>query len=580
MVDSRTASHILSQIAAYLELRGENRFKSRAYETAARAILALGADDLAPLYYSGEIESARGLGPATLAVVRDLVEKGSSRYLDQLREATPEGLLDMLRIPGLSPEKIHKIYEGLDISELAQLEDAARDGRLAKLKGFGPKTAEKILKGIAFSRETGVLALYPQARAEAERLATMVREHPDIREAAIAGAVRRHREVASGVSIVACCRGNASPAAVATSFTRIAGVREATGEGSDCVDIHFIDGARLTLRCVSAAQFPLALWRATGSDEHVTLVTTRLEDRGLTLNGNELRDGSGSIAIPNEQTLYRAAGLDFIPPELREAEGEIEAAARHELPTLLEPSDIRGVLHCHTLYSDGKSSVREMADAARQRGWSYLGISDHSAVAFYASGMSVDEVLAQHQEIDALNAELTPNGFRVLKGVEADILADGRLDYDAELLARFDFVIGSIHSRFGMDGLAMTERVLRALDDPFLTILAHPTGRLLLSREAYALDVEAVIEKAAEVGVALELNADPHRLDLDWRHLIEAKRRGARVALGPDAHSVRGLDNVRVGVGMARKGWLGAADLLNSGDADSVVAFARSRRKA
>jgi DNA polymerase (family 10) len=246
---------------------------------------------------------------------------------------------------------------------------------------------------------------------------------------------------------------------------------------------------------------------------------------------------------------------------------------------LLEPADIRGVLHCHTLYSDGKSSVREMADAALQHGWSYIGISDHSAVAFYASGMSVDEVLAQHEEIDTMNDELAPNGFRVLKGVEADILVDGRLDYDPDILARFDFVIGSIHSRFGMDGPAMTERVLRALDDPFLTILAHPTGRLLLSREPYALDVEAVIDKAAEVGVALELNADPHRLDLDWSHLIEAKRRGARVALGPDAHSVRGLDNVNVGVGMARKGWLEASDLLNAGGVDDVVAFARSRHK-
>lgn len=580
-MDSRTASHVLSQIAAYLELRGEDRFKSRAYESAARAVLSLGADDLGPMLRSGEMEGVRGVGPATLAVIRDLVETGSSRYLDQLREATPEGLLDMLRIPGLSPEKIYKIYEGLDIADVAQLEEAARDGRLAKLKGFGPKTAQKILKGIAFSRETGVLALYPQARAEAERLLVLVREHPDIRDAAIAGTIRRHVEVASGVSIVGCCREDCSPAAVATSFTRIGGVKSATGEGTDSVDIHFIDGVRLAFRCVSPAHFAVALWRATGSDEHVALVQARLAERGIELLGDELRGDTGaSMALPDEQTLYRMAGLDFIPPELREAEGEIDAAARHELPTLVEPADVHGVLHCHTLYSDGKSSIREMAEGARDRGWSYLGISDHSAVAFYASGMSVEQVLAQHEEIDAVNAELAPNGFRVLKGIEADILADGRLDYDDGILARFDFVIGSIHSRFGMNEAAMTERVLRALDDPFLTILAHPTGRLLLSREPYALDIETVIEKAAEVGVALELNADPHRLDLDWRHLIEAKRRGARVALGPDAHSVRGLDNVGIGVGMARKAWLEAGDLLNSGDADSVVAFARGRRKA
>lgn len=581
MIDSRTAAHVLSQIAAHLELRGENRFKSRAYETAARAVLALGVDDLAPLVTSGEISGVRGLGPATVAVIRDLVETGASRYLDQLREATPEGLVDMLRVPGLSPEKIHKIYEGLEIADLAQLEEAARDGRLAKLKGFGPKTAEKILKGIAFSRDTGVLALYPHARVEAEHLAALVREHPDIREVVIAGAVRRHREVASGVSLVACCREDASPVAVATSFTRIGGVREATGAGTERVDIHFVDGVRLALRCVAPTGFAVALWRSTGSDEHVALVQARLEERGLALDGDELRDARNIVLpVPDEQTLYHAAGLEYVPPELREAEGEVDAAARHALPTLLEPSDVRGVLHCHTLYSDGKSSVREMAEAARARGWSYLGISDHSAVAFYAGGMSVARVLAQHEEIDALNAEFMANGFRVLKGIEADILVDGRLDYDPNILAGFDFVIGSIHARFGMDGPAMTQRVLRALDDPFLTILAHPTGRLLLSREPYALDVEAVIEKAADVGVALELNADPHRLDLDWRHLIKAKRRGARVALGPDAHSVRGLDNVGIGVGMARKGWLEASDLLNAGDADSIIAFARNRRKA
>jgi DNA polymerase (family 10) len=352
-------------------------------------------------------------------------------------------------------------------------------------------------------------------------------------------------------------------------------VRQAAGEGSDTVEIRFVDGVRLNLRCVSAARFALALWRATGSEEHVELVRSRLAERGLTLVGDEVLDGHRPLDLPNEEALYRAADLAYIEPELREAEGEVDAAARGSLPRLLVPADISGVLHCHTVYSDGKSTIREMARGAEARGWSYLGISDHSAAAFYASGLSRERVLAQFEEIDELNAGLT--NFRVLKGIEADILADGRLDYDAELLAQFDFVIGSIHSRFGMNGPAMTERVLRALDDPFLTVLAHPTGRLLLSREPYALDVDAVIEKAADVGVAVELNADPRRLDLDWRHLIEAKRRGATVALGPDAHSVSALDNVAIGVGMARKGWLEASDLLNARDTEGVLAFARSR---
>ena len=577
MVDSRTAAHVLSQIAAYLELRGENRYKARAYETAAKGILALGTDDIAPFLASGEIGRIRGLGPATLSVIRDLVELGASTYLDQLRETTPEGLLEMLKIPGLSPEKIHKIYEELEITDIATLEEAARDGRLATIRGFGPKTAERVLKGIAFSRETGALELYPRARLAAEHLLALVREHPEIDQAVIAGAIRRHREVAGATSIVARCTPEATPERVARSFTRLNGVREATGQDTDTVDIRFVDGVRLNLRCVSATRFAVALWRATGSEEHVELVRSRFAERGLVLVNDDLLDGDRPLDLPNEEALYRAADLEYIDPALREAEGEVDAAARHALPRLLVPGDVRGVLHCHTVYSDGKNTIAEMARGARARGWSYLGISDHSAAAFYASGLPRNKVLAQFEEIDELNAELTD--FRVLKGIEADILADGRLDYDTELLAQFDFVIGSIHSRFGMDGPAMTERVLRAFDDPFITVLAHPTGRLLLSREPYAIDVDAVIEKAAEVGVAVELNADPRRMDLDWRYLIEAKRRGATVALGPDAHSVNALDNVVIGVGMARKGWIEPSDLLNARDTEGVLAFARSRRR-
>jgi DNA polymerase (family 10) len=577
-MDSRTAAHVLSQIAAYLELRGENRFKTRAYETAAQGILALGADDLAPLLESGTLGTVRGLGPATIAVVRDLVETGSSRYLDELREATPDGLLEMLRVPGLSPPRIHAIYEELGIEDVGALEEAARDGRLAKLKGFGPKTTAKLLKGIAFAREAGMLLLAPQAVVEARRLLAMVREHPDVVDAAVAGSIRRRREVAADVDVVACCRAGAAPEEVAASFTRIGGVKRADSNGPASVSIRFVDGRRLDLHCARPEHYAVALWRATGSDAHVTLVRTRLAERGLHLAGDEVHDADGRPQpIGSEDDLYRAAGLDLVPPELREALGEVDAAERHALPRLVTLADIRGVLHCHTHYSDGRHSIAEMARAAAERGWSYLGISDHSASAFYASGMPREKVLVQHEEIDALNADPSLD-VRVLKGIEADILADGRLDYDPETLGRFDYVIGSVHSRFGMDAAAMTERILRALDDPHLTMLAHPTGRLLLSREPYAFDLDAVIEKATAVGVAVELNADPRRLDLDWRHLVGAKRAGATIAIGPDAHSITGLDVMDIGVGMARKGWLEAGDVLNAGTAEDVLAFARRRR--
>ena len=574
-MDSRTAANVLSQIAAYLELKGENSFKRRAYAGAAQGLLALGADDLGPLYRSGELGRVRGLGPATLAVVRDLIETGESRYLEQLRESMPEGLLEMLDVPGLSPLKIHQIHEGLGIETLEELEAAAKDGRLATLPKFGPKTVAKLLRGIATAREHGTLRLYHHAYIEAQRLLASVANHPDVARAELAGALRRRAEVVARSDIVAECRSN--PVAVAQSFTRLAGIKSARGEGTS-VSIRFVDGAELELHCVDRDRFAVALWRATGSDTHVSAVTAALEANGVEVDDDRLRDSSGGfIPTPDERSIYSAAALAFVEPELREGLGEVDAARRRALPPLVTLADIRGVLHCHSHYSDGKASIGEMAQAAKERGWSYIGITDHSQAAFFAGGLSREAVRAQHDEIDELNATL--DGFRVLKGIEADILADGRVDYGDELLDEFDFVVGSIHSRFSMDRTTMTDRVLRALDDPRLTILAHPTGRLLLSREPYALDVEAVLEKAAALGVAVELNADPHRLDLDWRHLQTAKRLGVTIEIGPDAHSARGLDNMEVGVGIARKGWLERADVLNARSADDVVAFARARRR-
>ena len=574
-MDPRSAAHVLSQIAQHLELRGESAFKSRAYEQAATALLGVDTDDLAPAFRDGTLASTRGLGPATLSVVRDLIETGESSYLEQLRATTPSGLLDLLRVPGLGVAKIRKLHESLGIDSLQSLEAAARDGRVAALPRYGPKTAEKILKGIEFVRKSGSGKLYPRAAAEGERFLAMVRSHPAVVVAELAGSLRRRRETVDDVDIVAACEGD--PMEVARSFARISGVREATGVGTGSVSIVYVDGTRLDLTCVERDAFVVALWRVTGSVEHVNDVTARLAVRGFSLEKDQLLDERrGVVPVSDEGALYARAGLAFVPPELREGRGELEAAARGEVPTLLEASDIRGVLHCHSTWSDGKATIAEMADAARERGWSYIGITDHSQAAFYASGLPRDRVLAQHEEIDALNA--TRADVRVLKGVEADILADGALDYDSDLLDRFDFVIGSVHSRFSMDRAAMTARVLRALDDPHLTILGHPTGRLLLSREPFAIDIDAVLEKAGALGVAVELNADPHRLDLDWRHIPQARRYGAMIEIGPDAHSPKGLDYMATGIGIARKGGLGASDVLNARSADDVLAFARARR--
>ena len=571
MTDPRSAAHVLARIAAYLELHGENKFKARAYDTAAKALRGF-PNDLAGALESGELAAVRGLGPATLAVVRDLVEHGQSRYLEQLRQTTPEGLLELLDVPGLTPAKIHAIHEALGIESVEELEEAARDGRLAKLPRYGKKTADRILAGIASMRARGNQRLYYQARYEGKRMRAMIEAHPDVARAVIAGPLRRHCETVGNLDVVAACR--RAPAEVAASFTRIGGVKSVRGGGSS-VEILFIDGVTLRLHCALERDFGLALLAATGVTEHVGAVVSRLMERGFTLGGSGLEKGGKPVTTPDERTVYELAGLQYVDPAMRENTGEIDLAARHALPRLVTDDDLQGVLHCHTMYSDGRQTVADMAAGAAARGWKYLGISDHSKAAFYAGGLSEQQLETQIAEIDEYNAR--DPAVRVLKGIEADILADGKLDYSPELLGRLDFVIGSIHARFSMNGEAMTNRVLRALDEPHLTILAHPTGRLLLSRDPYALDVDAMLEKAAANKVAVEINADPHRMDLDWRYLQRARELGVTIAIGPDAHSVNQLDYVFGGVGMARKGWLEPKDILNTRDADAVIAFAQAR---
>jgi DNA polymerase (family X) len=574
-MDSRTAAHFLSQIGALLEVKGEHKFKARAYAGAARALIALDTDDLGPLVRSGELARTPGIGPATLGVVRELVETGESSYLAKLREGMPEGLADLMRVPGLNAARIQVIHQSLGVETLEDLERVAGNGQLADLPRFGKKTAERILKGISILRRNTHLERFPQAALEAHVLVANVMKHPDVIQADVGGSVRRHNEVIADIDIVAECSTN--PVDVAASFARAPGVARATlGAEPGSVDIRFVDGTHLDMHCVAKGDFGVALWRATGSSGHVEAVMEHAKSKGITFEGNSVLRKSKRLSISDEEVLFAELGLSWIPPEMREAMGEVEAAAAGKLPELVVYDDITGVLHCHSEYSDGTSSIADMAAAARDRGWKYIGISDHSESAFYAGGLKRDKILRQHEEIDQLNEGFTD--FRVLKGIEADILADGRVDYDAQILDQFDYVIGSIHSRFSMDGDAMTKRVLTALEDPHLTILAHPTGRLLLSREPYAIDVEAVIEKAAEMQVALELNCDPHRLDLDWRYCRQAKEKGVTIEIGPDAHSPAAVDNVHFGIGLARKAWLTSREILNTGSADDVMKFARRRK--
>jgi DNA polymerase (family 10) len=572
-MDRKAVAQVLEQIAAFLELKAENPFRIRAFRTAARAVGSF-PGDLREGIEDGSLAATKGVGPATLQIVAEIVATGRASMLEELREQIPPGLVEMLAISGLGVAKIRQMHEVLDIDSVPELEAAALDGRLARLPRFGPKTSENILKGIAFLRQASAYRLSHHAADEAEGLRAALERLSGVLEAVVAGEVRRRTEVVRDIVIVLVAE--VPPAELFRRLGQLPGIHEFAGQDDRRLTLRFAGGASAQIVVTTPVNAGAVLVQATGSESHLRELAAHAASRDFSLTGAALWRGSEFVPTPDEARFYAALDLDCIPPELREGQGEVEAAAHHALPPLLERSDLRGFLHCHTRYSDGSSSVEELALACRDAGFEYVGITDHSQAAAYAGGLKPDDLARQSDEIDAVNARL--DGIRVLKGVEADILQDGRIDFDESVLARLDFVIASVHSRFNMGEREMTARMLAAMDNPYLTILGHPTGRLLLSREPYGLDLDAVIEKAAATGVALEINADPHRLDLDWRVVRRTRERGAAISIGADAHNVAGIANVEFGVGTARKGWLGPDDVLNTLPVEQFLARAARRK--
>jgi DNA polymerase (family X) len=572
-MDKKAVAQVLEQIAAFLELKGENPFRIRAFRTAARALVGF-PGDLRQSLEDGTLASTKGIGPATLQIVAELVDTGRASMLEELREQIPPGLVEMLEISGLGVAKIRQIHEVLGIDSLPELEAAAHDGRLAKLPRFGPRTSENIVKAIAFLRQASAFRLLHHAMDEAEGLRAALERLPGVKSVVTAGDVRRRAEVVKDLIFVLVAE--SAPAELFKKLSQLPGVQEYAGQDERRLTLRFAGGSSAQIVATTPVNAGAVLVQATGNGEHLRELAAHARDKGFGLNGAALWRGSEFVPTPDETTFYRALGLSFIPPELREGTGEVAAAGRQQLPRLLEPGDLKGFLHCHTRYSDGSATVEDLARACQSAGYEYLGITDHSQAAAYAGGLRPEDLARQADEIDEVNSRL--HGFRVLKGVEADILQDGRVDYDQQVLERLDFVIASIHSRFNLGEKEMTARMLAAMDNPYLTIIGHPTGRLLLSRDPYPIDLEAVIEKAASTGVALEINADPHRLDLDWRVLRRAREGGVAISIGADAHNVAGLGYVEYGVGMARKGWLGRDDILNARPVEEFVGFARRGR--
>lgn len=573
-MDKRGIADALEQIASFMELKGENLFRVRTFRTVAKVVGGL-PGTLREALDDGSLEATKGVGPASLEVVTELATSGHSVLLEELRGQVPPGLVEMLSVSGLGVAKIRQIHETLGIDSLPELETAASDGRLAGLPRFGQKTADNIRKSIAFLRQASAFRLAHHAAEEARTLVEALGRVPGVLSATAAGEVRRRSEVVREIVIVLVAE---VPAAdIFARLSQVPGVQEFAGQDERMVTLRFVDGTSAQIIVTPPLNAGAVLVQATGSESHIRQLEARAAAKGYSLRGAAVWHGSEFVPTPDEEAVYRALDLPWIPSELREGTGEIEAGASGRLPTLLEASELRGFLHCHTNYSDGSNSVAELARGVRAAGYEWIGITDHSQSAAYAGGLSPAALRRQAAEIATVVADLP--GFRILHGIEADILADGALDYQDDVLAELDFVIGSIHSRFNLSGAEMTARVLTALENPYLTILGHPTGRLLLSRDAYTIDLEAIFAKAGARGVAIEINADPHRLDLDWRVLRSARSHDVMISIGSDAHNLAGLANVGYGVGIARKGWLGPAEVLNTRTAEDFLAFARARQR-
>ncbi len=583
-MDKNQVANLLDEIATLLELKeGSNPFEVRAYQNAARSVNSLDGD-IEQLTREGKLKGVPGLGSTIIRRIEEAIETGHITFYDELAATTPPIKLEMMRIQGMGPKKINAIYNQLHVTSIPDLVQAIKDNKVAALPGFGKKTQDKILQGIAFLEQHADRFLYPVAEEEAAHIQTVLATMPAVLRLQVAGSLRRRRETVKDIDIVASVEdsaGNDIRREIMDVFTSQPTVQAITGKGETKSSVVLYSGINMDLRVVDDSQFPYTLHHFTGSKEHHIPLRRRALGMGMTINDYGLFRGKEPhlelIPCKDETDFYAALGMDYIEPELREDMGEIEAAVNHTLPVLVQESDLRGVLHVHSTWSDGQNTIREMAEACIARGLTYLGLTDHSKTAAYANGLNEEALHRQHAEIDHLNAEYAGR-IRILKGTECDILRDGSLDYPDEVLASLDFVVASIHSQFNLPPEEQTRRMLRAISNPYVDIIGHHTGRILLSREGYTLDLDAVIDAAAEHGVCIEINASPLRLDLDWRYLHRARDKGIKIPIDPDAHTIDGLDEMHYGVGIARKGWLRASDILNAMPVDELLNFFRKRR--
>ncbi|MFU8813462.1 MAG: DNA polymerase/3'-5' exonuclease PolX [Balneolaceae bacterium] len=578
---NRDVAEKLRDVYNLMQLAGENRFRAIAFDRAAQTIDGL-SEEISTYIEQDTLTDIKGIGSSIAEDIKAFASTGTMPVLEDLKERVPKGLIEWLNISGLGPKNIAKIHQKLGITEISELKEACQSGAVADLPGLGQKSADKILKSIEYLETFGERARLDQALEIAEPILAFVQDLPGVKQCEIAGSLRRFRETIGDIDIlVAADAGDAD--AIFDAFVGHELVVEVLGRGDTKSSVRTENGRQVDLRIVSPEEYPAALMYFTGSKEHNIVMRQRARERGMALNEyglfrlNEEKQTDFDQPVPtaSESDIYNKLDLSFIPPEHREDRGEFAYYAEHDSMELVTQEAIKGVVHAHSTWSDGKYSIKEMAVACMERGYEYLGLTDHSRTAAYAGGLTIDEVKQQWEEIDALNESFTEEGktFKIFKGIESDILSDGGLDYPDEILAGFDFVIASVHNGLDMPLEKMMARFEAAIKNPFTRIVGHPTGRLLLKREEGKLDLNKLIDLAAEQNTAIEINASPWRLDLDWRYGNKAKEVGLMTSINPDAHSTDGIDDIRYGVMIARKAKFEPARVLNTKSLEEFEAW-------
>src|SRR5437899_1578677 len=579
-------ARVLEKIATLLELKDENPFKVRAYTNAARAIETFGGN--VPNFQDEEaVAKIPGIGKSIALKIKELAATGSLKYFEELSAEFPVGIMELFSLPGLGAKKIKALYDRLGINSIEKLQKACEDGRVAELPGFGQTTQQKLCESIAKRAAHVGSFQFGQVAAEAETMRSDLAAQNSVLQVDIAGSYRRRKEILHDLDLLVATK---EPEAIMKFFVSHRLVESVIAQGPTKSSLRLRSGVQCDLRVVSTAEYPFALAYFTGNKEHNIELRSRALQRGWTLNEYRLaplppnpktkkkRPAEKIPKVRDEADLYRAVDLDFIAPELRENSGEFEAAEKHLLPRLIEKENLRGTFHCHTTASDGHNTLEEMAEAAQALGLEYLGIAEHSRSSIQARGLDEARLRAQVAAIRKLNKKF--DGFRLFAGVECDILRDGSLDFPDEVLSQLDFVVASVHSALGLSEADMTRRMIRAMGNPFVTMLAHPTGRLLLKREPYKIDVPRILDAAARIGTWIELNAAPKRLDLDWRWWPMAKQKGVKCVINPDAHRAERLQDLWFGIGIARKGWLTKDDVMNCLPLEKIEnALAGKRRR-